>query len=79
MKSFLLIGLFWVFTFPVFSQTDTAENKRYTLLSEIIKQGDSLRAADSLKKRDLMVQIENLKTSESKKRRELEDKLYEYS
>ncbi|MBK9228619.1 MAG: hypothetical protein IPL67_16595 [Ignavibacteria bacterium] len=26
-----------------------------------------------------MVQIENLKTSESKKRRELEDKLYEYS
>ncbi len=79
MKSFLLIGLFWVFTFPVFSQTDSAENKRYTLLSEIIKQGDSLRAADSLKKRDLMVQIENLKTSESKKRRELEDKLYEYS
>ncbi len=79
MKSLLLIGLFWVFTFPVFSQTDSAENKRYTLLSEIIKQGDSLRAADSLKKRDLMVQIENLKTSESKKRRELEDKLYEYS
>ncbi len=79
MKSFLLIGLFWVFTFPVISQTDSAENTRYMVLSEIIKQADSLRAADSLKKRDLMVQIENLKTNENIKRKELEDKLYEYS
>lgn len=78
MKLLFMFGLFFSFINPLISQTDTLNADNYFALIYNIKIADSIRVADSLKKRDLMIQIENLKASETIKKRELESKLNEY-
>lgn len=78
MKLLFLFGFLFSFLNPLISQSDSANTDNYFALIYNIKIADSIRVADSLKKMDLMIQIENLKASETIKKRELEIKLNEY-
>lgn len=58
-------------------QIDTVDKSTEAFL--LIKRADSARISDSIQKEVLKAQIEELKTYETKKRQELEDKLNELS